>query len=91
MTVAMLFNFFAQMMLAYYAPEKTEKGLMAQLDLRQTWQLREYTTAMRKYTPLKVMQIIGKLREADARLKGIDKGNLSDADIMHELIYFILH
>ena len=90
-TVSMLFNFFSQLMLAYYAPEKSEKGLMTQLDLRQTWQLREYTTAMRKYTPLKVMQIIGKLRETDACLKGINRGNLSDADIMHELIFYILH
>lgn len=90
-TVAMLFNFFAQLMLAYYSPDKTERGMMAQLDLRQNWQLREYTTAMRNYTALKTMRIIGKLREADARLKGINRGNLTDADIMHELFFYILH
>lgn len=90
-TVAMLFNFFAQLMLAYYSPDRTERGMMVQLDLRQNWQLREYTTAMRNYTALKTMQIIGKLREADARLKGINRGNLTDADIMHELFFYILH
>lgn len=90
-TVAMLFNFFAQLMLAYYSPDRTERGMMAQLDLRQNWQLREYTTAMRNYTALKTMRIIGKLREADARLKGINRGNLTDADIMHELFFYILH
>ena len=90
-TVAMLFNFFAQLMLAYYSPDRTEKGMMVQLDLRQNWQLREYTTAMRNYTALKTMRIIGKLREADARLKGINRGNLTDADIMHELFFYILH
>lgn len=90
-TVAMLFNFFAQVMLAYYSPDRTERGMMAQLDLRQNWQLREYTTAMRNYTALKTMRIIGKLREADARLKGINRGNLTDADIMHELFFYILH
>lgn len=90
-TVSMLFNFFAQVMLAYYSPDKTERGMMAQLDLRQNWQLREYTTAMRNYTALKTMRIIGKLREADARLKGINRGNLTDADIMHELFFYILH
>ena len=46
---------------------------------------------MRNYSALKTMQIIGKLREADARLKGIERGNLTDEDIMHDLIYFILH
>lgn len=90
-TVAMLFNFFAQLMLAYYSPDRTERGMMVQLDLRQNWQLREYTIAMRNYTALKTMRIIGKLREADARLKGINRGNLTDADIMHELFFYILH
>lgn len=90
-TVAMLFNFFAQLMLAYYSPDRTDRGMMVQLDLRQNWQLREYTTAMRNYTALKTMRIIGKLREADARLKGINRGNLTDADIMHELFFYILH
>ena len=90
-TVAMLFNFFAQLMLAYYSPDRTERGMMVQLDLRQNWQLCEYTTAMRNYTALKTMRIIGKLREADARLKGINRGNLTDADIMHELFFYILH
>ena len=90
-TVAMLFNVFAQLMLAYYSPDRTERGMMVQLDLRQNWQLREYTTAMRNYTALKTMRIIGKLREADARLKGINRGNLTDADIMHELFFYILH
>ncbi len=91
MTVSTLFNFFALVMQAYYSPDRTEQGLLKHLDLRQTWQLREYTTAMRHYSAMKVMQIIGKLRETDARLKGINRGNLTDADIMHELLFFILH
>ncbi|MBQ9665323.1 MAG: DNA polymerase III subunit delta [Bacteroidaceae bacterium] len=91
MTVSMLFNLFATMMQAFYSPDRTEPGLMKHLELRQSWQLREYTAAMRHYNALKTMQIIGKLRETDARLKGINRGNLTDEDIMHELLFFILH
>ena len=91
MTVSMLFNFFALLMQAHYAPERSEQGLMKHLEFRQRWQLREYTAAMRHYTAMKTMQVIGKLREADARLKGINRGNLTDEDIMHELLFFILH
>jgi DNA polymerase-3 subunit delta len=40
---------------------------------------------------MKTMLVIGKIREADAKLKGVGKGNTTDADIMKELIYFILH
>lgn len=90
-TISMLFNFFSNMMLAFYAPEKTERGMMEQLDLRSSWQLKDYTLAMRNYSALKTMQIIGKLRETDAKLKGIEKGNITDGDLMRELIYFILH
>lgn len=90
-TIAMLFNFFAGVMQAYYAPVKTEQGLMEQLELRNSWQLRDYQNAMRNYSALKTMQIIGQLRQADAKLKGIEKGSTTDADIMRELIYFILH
>ena len=91
MIVSMLFNLFATVMQAFYAPNRTEQGLMQHLELRQSWQLREYATAMNHYNALKTMQIIGKLRETDARLKGINRGNLTDEDIMHELLFYILH
>lgn len=32
MTLAVLFNFFSNLMLAYYAPQKTEAGIVIQLD-----------------------------------------------------------
>ena len=91
MTVANLFSFFALLMQAHYAPERSQPGIMQHLDFRQAWQVREYMVAMRNYTAMKTMQIIGKLRETDARLKGIGKGNLTDEDVMHELLFFILH
>jgi len=86
-----LFNFFASLMMAYYAPQKTEQGLMAQLDLRSPWQLRDYQTAMRHYSAMKTMQIIAALRETDVRLKGVKKGGATDAEIMQQLLFFILH
>ncbi|MBQ2298025.1 MAG: DNA polymerase III subunit delta, partial [Bacteroidaceae bacterium] len=82
MVVSMLFNLFALIMQAFYSPDRSEQGLMKHLELRQSWQVRDYMAAMRLYTPMKTMQIIGKLRETDARLKGINRGNLTDADIM---------
>jgi DNA polymerase-3 subunit delta len=90
-TVSNLFGFFSTVMLAFYSPDRTEQGLLRHLELQKTWQLRPFMTAMRNFSALKTMQIIGKLREADARLKGIERGNLADEDIMHELVFFILH
>lgn len=89
--IATLFNFFAALMQAYYAPDRSERGLMECLDLRSPWQLRDYQTAMRNFTALKTMQIISKLREADGQLKGIGNANATDEDIMMELLFFMLH
>ena len=91
MTIATLFTFFSNIMLAYYSPDRSTNGLMEQLELRYDWQLKEYIQAMHTYTALKTMQIIDKIRETDGKLKGIKKGNLTDGEIMRELIYFILH
>lgn len=91
MTVSVLFNFFSNLMMAWYAPDKTPQGMMSHLELRSEWQLKDYTLAMRNYNAMKTMLIIGKLRETDAKLKGIGKGNMTDGDVMRELIYFILH
>ena len=59
MTLSVLFNFFSNLMLAYYAPEKSEQGIAAQLGLKSPWQSKDYLAAMRKYSGVKVMQIIG--------------------------------
>lgn len=91
MTLSVLFGFFSNLMLAYYAPEKTEQGVAAQLGLRSPWQAREYMTAMRQYSGVKVMQIIGEIRYCDAQSKGVGNSSLSDADLLRELIYKILH
>ncbi len=90
-TISMLFNYFSNLMLAYYAPERSPRGLMQQLDLRSEWQVRDYELGMRQFTAMKTLLIIGQIRASDARLKGIEKGNTTDGNIMRELIYFILH
>ncbi len=90
-TLVVLFNFFANLMLAYYAPEKTEQGIAAQLALRSTWQAKDYMTAMRRYSGVKVMKIIEAIRLCDVRSKGVGNSSISDGELLRELIYQILH
>lgn len=91
MTLSMLFNFFSNLMLAYYAPVKTEQGMCEQLDFRNSWQLKDYISAMHSFSAMKTMKIIGKIRETDAKMKGVGKGNISDGELLKELIFFIMH
>lgn len=91
MTLSVLFGFYSNLMLAYYAPEKSEQGVAAFLGLKTPWQSREYLAAMRKYSGVKTMHIISAIREADAKSKGVGNSSLSNADILKELIFMILH
>ena len=53
--------------------------------------MRDYLTGMRNYSGVKVMQIIEKMKEVDAKSKGIDNPFTSAGELMKELIFFILH
>lgn len=91
MTLSILFGFFSNLMLAYYAPNKSEQGIMAQLGLRASWQARDYVAAMKQYTGTKTMKIIGAIRTYDAKSKGVDNTSSTDGELLKELVYIILH
>ena len=88
----MLFNFFQNLMIAYYAPNnKSQEGVAEWLELISPWAAKDYMTGMRNYTGMKVMQIISKFREIDAKSKGLDNPNTPPGELMKELIFYILH
>ena len=88
----MLFNYFQNLMIAYYAPNtKSQEAVAEWLELRSPWAAKDYMTGMRNYTGMKVMQIIGKIREIDAKSKGLDNPNTPPGELMKELIFYILH
>ena len=88
----MLFNFFQNLMIAYYAPNRqSQEGVAEWLELRNAWSAKDYMIGMRNYTGTKVMQIIGKIREIDAKSKGLDNPNTPPGELMKELIFYILH
>lgn len=91
MTLSLLFGFYSNLMLAYYAPEKSERGITEMLGLKTPWQARDYLGAMRRYNGVKTMQIIGEIRQADAKSKGVNNPSMTDGDILRELIFKILH
>ncbi|MBS5551932.1 MAG: DNA polymerase III subunit delta [Bacteroides sp.] len=90
-TLAVLFGFFSNLMLTYYAPGKSEQEIASFLGLRSPWQAKDYLAAMKKYSGVKVMQIIGEIRLCDAKSKGVKNSSVPDGDLLRELIYFIMH
>ena len=88
---AAIFPYFANLMLAFYSPDKTDKGIADQLDLKSTWGVRDYTTGMRNYTATQTMKIISTIRKFDAKSKGVDATSNSGEGLLKELLFMILH
>ena len=88
----MLFNYFQNLMIAFYSPNKgSQEAVASWLELRSPWAAKDYMTGMRNFTAMKTMQIISKLREIDAKSKGLDNPNTPPEELMKELIFYILH
>ena len=86
-----VFRYFQNLMTAYNAPDKSPAGLVNILELRGTWAADEYILGLRNYSGKKILQIISKIREIEAKSKGLDNPNTKEYDLFRELIFFILH
>ncbi|MBQ7634118.1 MAG: DNA polymerase III subunit delta [Bacteroidaceae bacterium] len=90
-TLPALFRYFQNLFLAYYAPDRSERGLAAYLGMRD-WQVRNnILPAMQRYKARKVMSILTAIRRTDARSKGIDNPYTRDGELLRELLFYILN
>lgn len=90
--VPLLFNYFQNLMIVHYAPEKNNENALANyLELKSSWAAKEYITGMRNYSATKVLNIIHMIKVTDAKSKGIGNVSTSTGDLAKELLFFILH
>ncbi len=88
MTTAVLFNFFTKLVIAHFLKDKSDSSLMANLQLKNTYALREMQTAMRSYSASQAIGAIHALREFDTKSKGVNSFQ-NEYDLLRELIYTI--
>lgn len=89
-TLSVIFTFFSDVMLAFYAPDKTENGVAEWLG-KPGWRVRrDILPALRNYTGMKVLYILGEIRKTDALSKGVGGGRATHGELLQELISFIL-
>ena len=91
MTLPVLFNYFSNLLICYYSKDRSESGLMTALGLRGTYQVKDYLLGMKNYPAMKVFNLISDIRTTDARSKGVENSSATDADLLKELLYKILH
>ena len=88
-TLSTLFSFYADLMQAYYAPDKSERGVAEWLG-QPDWKVRkDLMPALRIYAARKVMRILSEIRQTDAKSKGVEGCRMAPGDLLLELVCFI--
>lgn len=86
-----LFNFFANLMMYHYFPDKANDKAVASVLGINPFLVRDYAAAARRFNAAKTFNIVGYIRETDARSKGINNPSAKDDALWQELIYRIMH
>jgi len=86
-----IFNYFRDLLTVYYAENKTEQGIAKYLGLPHTAMARDYVLGLRNYSAGKVVRILRKIRETDAKSKGLDNYSSTAGDLVRELLFFIFY
>ena len=85
-----LFNYFNRLMLFYYTKDKSDANLARVLGVNPFF-VKEYKTAARKYSAMKVVNIISMIREYDMKSKGYNIGDNDHSEWMKELLNKIMN
>jgi len=91
LTLSLLNNFFTQLLQLHSLPNKNDKTAVATLLKVSPFFVGDYIEAGKNYPMRKVSEIIGHLRDADMKSKGVGARDMDQSDLLKELIFKILH
>jgi DNA polymerase-3 subunit delta len=89
-TVSLLFGFFNKLMIFHSLPDKSNTNAARVLGVNPFF-VSDYMKAAANYKPDKLVRIISYLREYDLKSKGVDNVSTTEADLLKELVFKILH
>lgn len=84
-----IFNLFSNLLIAQYADDKSERGLMSALGFKWPMQLKDVNAGLRNYRPAQVVEILSALREFDSFSKG-NGSRMNPHDLLQDLVFRIL-
>ena len=88
-TVSLLFNFFSQLLQYHGLSDHSKSNVASALKINPYF-VEEYHVASRNYSMKKVSEIVSSLRDIDAKSKGVGIVNLTQSDLLKELITKIM-
>ncbi len=90
-TIAGLYFYFSKLFTYHFLKDKSERNVAAELRVHPFF-VREYVAAAKRYSPTKLYEIMGILRDYDMKSKGFNVSTMVDTgDLQKEMIYKILH
>ncbi len=90
-TIAGLYFYFSKLFTYHFLKNKSERNVAAELKVHPFF-ARDYIAAAKRYSPTKLYEIMGILREYDMKSKGFNVSTMVDTgDLQKEMIYKILH
>ena len=89
-TVSLLFGYFSQV-LQYHGLVDKSKGNVAKTLKVNPFFVNDYVVAAGNYPMKKVSQVIGLLRDADMKGKGVGAANVPQGDLLKELVVKIMY
>ncbi len=87
-TLTVLFNFFSKVLMVHQI--RDQRSLASTLGVNPYF-VKDYQLAAKNYKPLKLVKIIGHLRNYDVRYKGVDNVSTTTGELLKELMFKILH
>ena len=89
-TISSLNSFFTQILIYHSLKDKSSNSVARALGVNPYF-VSDYKTAAQNYPMRKVSKIIGFIREADLKSKGVGANALPAGEILKELIFKIIH
>ena len=90
-TIVSLYFYFSKLFTYHFLKDKSKQNVASRLGVHPFF-VKDYVQASKNYSPTKLYEIIGTLREYDMKSKGLGaSGLVSTADLQKEMIYKIIH
>ena len=89
-TLAVLFNYFANLMCYHYLTNKDNANVVKELRINPYF-VKDYVLGAKNFNKMQNFKIISYIREYDAKSKGICNSSASGGELIKELVFKILH
>lgn len=88
MATASVFSFYSDLLITYFAKDKSERGLMNVLGLKWPVQMKKFNVARTRYNAFQVIEIIRAIRAFDRQSKG-NGSRRNEHELFRELMFHI--